>query len=54
MKCGSMTKKGNIWKFKNANNENSPEYNYKKIYKSFEEAIKKKKNIKNYCPIRNQ
>ena len=37
---------GNIWKFKNANNENLPEYNTriidKKIYKSFEEAIKKK------------
>jgi ASC-1-like (ASCH) protein len=37
---------GDIWKFKNANNENLPEYNTKiidkKIYKSFEEAIKKK------------
>jgi ASC-1-like (ASCH) protein len=33
---------GDIWKFKNANNEKLPEYNYKKIYKSFEEAIKKK------------
>lgn len=36
---------GNIWKFKNANNENLPEYNTmiidKKIYKSFEEAIEK-------------
>jgi len=29
---------GDIWKFKNANNKNLPEYNYKKIYKSFEEA----------------
>ena len=38
---------GDIWKFKNANNENLPEYNTKiidkKIYKSFEEAIKKKR-----------
>jgi len=37
---------GDIWKFKNANNEKLPEYNTKiidkKIYKSFEEAIKKK------------
>ena len=37
---------GDIWKFKNANNEKLPEYNSKiidkKIYKSFEEAIKKK------------
>ena len=37
---------GDIWKFKNANNENLPEFNTKiidkKIYKSFEEAIKKK------------
>ena len=36
---------GNIWKFRNANNENLPEFNTKiidkKIYKSFEEAIKK-------------
>lgn len=36
---------GNIWKFKNANNENLPEFNTKiidkKIYNSFEEAIKK-------------
>ena len=36
---------GDIWKFKNANNKNLPEYNTKiidkKIYKSFEEAIKK-------------
>ena len=32
---------GDIWKFKNANNENLLEYNCKKIYKSFEEAIKK-------------
>jgi hypothetical protein len=38
MKCGSMMKIGDIWKFKNANNEKLPEYNYKKIYKSFEEA----------------
>jgi ASC-1-like (ASCH) protein len=37
---------GDIWKFKNANNEKLPEFNTKiidkKIYKSFEEAIKKK------------
>jgi ASC-1-like (ASCH) protein len=36
---------GDIWKFKNANNEKLPEFNTKiidkKIYKSFEEAIKK-------------
>jgi len=36
---------GDIWKFKNANNENLPEFNTKiidkKIYKSFQEAIKK-------------
>jgi hypothetical protein len=33
---------GDIWKFKNADNENLPEFNTKiidkKIYKSFEEA----------------
>jgi ASC-1-like (ASCH) protein len=48
MNYGLMTKKrrkmkiGDIYKFKNANNENLPEYNTKiidkKIYKSFEEA----------------